>query len=194
MSRMKVGGEEEGEGGEEVQDKGVWPEGKDSEEGGGEESENLEEKMSRMKVGEAAKVAKETAKDIETELEKRGRSKRPRLQHQHQQAQLQPSPSQPDDGEEDIGVGKSAREGAREEVEAGAEEETIQGGLGVPVNGHNILEEHPTRNNLEKKKQMGTRGGMEGGQSRGEKGYGARKMRGKQLWDPGSSQESQDTG
>ena len=88
----------------------------------------------------------------------------------------------------------SAREGARVEVEAGAEEETIQGGLGVSVNGHNIFEKHPTQNNLDKKKQMGTRGGMEGGQSRGEQGYGAREMGGKQLWDPGSSQEGQDTG
>ena len=144
--------------------------------------------MSKMKVGEANKVAKETAKDIETELKNRGRSKRPRLQHQRQQAQLQPSPSQHDDGEEDIGVG-SAREGARVEVEAGAVEETNQGGLEVPAYGNHILKEHPTQNISNKKKQMGTPGGMEGGQSRGEKGYGVREMGGKQLWDPGSSQD-----
>ena len=123
--------------------------------------------MSKMKVGGATKVDKETVKDIETELENRGRSKRPRLQqqqHQHQQAQLSSAPSNHDDEEEDIIVGKSAREGAREEVGAGAEEETSQGGLEVSAAGNVILKENPTLELLQNKKQIGIPGGMEGRQ------------------------------
>ena len=59
----------------------------------------------------------------------------------------------------------------------------------MSATGNIILEEYPTLENSQKKKKMGTPGGMEGGQPRGEQGYGARELGGKQLWDPGPSTE-----
>ena len=91
-------------------------------------------------------------------------------------------------------MGESAREEARVEVEAGAEEETSQGGLEVSAAGNVILKENPTLEFLQNKKQIGTPGGMEGGQPRGEQGYWSREMGGKMNWDPGPGKERQDTG
>ena len=81
----------------------------------------------------------------------------------------------------------SVRVVAWDEVGAGVKEETSQGDLEVPAEGHNILEEILAPKSLEKEQQLGAMGGREGGQSRGEKGLRSRKMGGKQQWDPGSS-------
>ena len=155
--------------------------------GGGEkESRRSRSRKGDTEVGGAVEVDEETVNTIETDLTKRGGSKRPRLHHQ--EAKLRPKYSNTD-LEKDINGSGSNRVGAEGEVGAGAEEETSQGGLEVPAYGNHIFKENPTQNNFNKKKKMGTPGGMEGGQSRGEKGYGVRDMGGKQLWDPGSSQD-----
>ena len=64
---------------------------------------------------------------------------------------------------------------AWDEVGAGVKEETSQGDLEVPAEGHNLLEEILAPKSLEKEQQLGAMGGREVGQSRGEKGSMSRK-------------------
>ena len=74
--------------------------------------------------------------------------------------------------------------GARDEVDAGAEEETSQGDWEVSAEGHGILKEYPAPKYSANKKQKGPEGV---GKPRGEKGLLSKEMGGKQQWDPGSS-------
>ena len=73
--------------------------------------------------------------------------------------------------------------GARDEVEAGAEEETSQGDWEVSAEGHGILQEIPAPSKYSDKKQKGPEGV---GKPRDEKGLRSKEMGGMQLWDPGS--------
>ena len=79
--------------------------------------------------------------------------------------------------------------GARDEVGTEAEEETNQGDSRVPAEGEIILESNPVPKLQNQKKQMGTSGGVEGVEPRGEKGFGLEPSQEKQ-WDPGSRESS----
>ena len=79
--------------------------------------------------------------------------------------------------------------GARDEVRAGAREDTSQGDSRMLAEGHSILELIPA-SRISNKKKMGTLGGRGEEGDRGEKGYVRNKLGGKQQWDPGSSTET----
>ena len=124
----------------------------------------ISDENEEMKVGGAAKVTGETVKNIETEVAKRGRSKRPRI---HRTEQPKPQPCKPDRGEEGTNGSGSPKVGARDEVGAGAREETIRGDWEVPAEGHQILQEILAPQKSLPQKQKGAEGV---GKSREENG------------------------